>query len=195
MRIGFIGAGNMGFAMMKGAIRVFDEEITYTDISTDRLEYAKEELGIAYLETNQGVVDKSDIVVLAVKPQYLPDVLMNIDIDTPKIVVSIAPGITIDHINALMGGNPKIVRAMPNTPALIGEGMSALCFGEMDFSEDEKEEVIRLFESFGKAVVLKEELMDAVVPVSGSSPAYVYMFIEGYGRCGCTSWSEQKDGL
>jgi len=184
MKVGFIGAGNMGYAMLKGAIKVFDDTIVYTDVNHDRLEYVKNSLGIDYVKTNQEVVDKSDIIVLAIKPQYMAQVLMELAIDAPKILISIAPGITIEHVNALIGGNPKIVRAMPNTPALVGEGMSAISFGDMDFTENDKKEVVKLFESFGESVVLAENLMDVVVPVSGSSPAYVYMFIEAMADAG-----------
>jgi pyrroline-5-carboxylate reductase len=103
---------------------------------------------------------------------------MDMTIPSDKIIISIAPGMTIEFVNAFINGSPKIVRAMPNTPALIGEGMSSVSFGDYDFSDDEKKIIMSLFSSFGKARELPEKLMDAVVPLSGSSPAYVYMFIE-----------------
>jgi len=184
MKVGFIGVGNMGYAMLKGALTVFNDTMVYTDINKKRLEEVKVKLGIDYVLTNQEVVNQSDIIVLAIKPQYMSEVLIKLQIDTPKILISIAPGITIEHVNALLGGNPKIVRAMPNTPALVGEGMSGICFGDMNFSEKDKEEVIKLFDSFGKSVVLPENLMDVVVPISGSSPAYVFMFIEAMADAG-----------
>lgn len=184
MKVGFIGAGNMGYAMLKGALTVFEDTIVYTDVNKERLEEVKVKLGLDYVDTNQEVVDQSDIIVLAIKPQYMSEVLIKLIIDSPKILISIAPGVTIEHVNALIGGNPKIVRAMPNTPALVGEGMSGICFGDMNFTQEDKDEVLKLFNSFGKSVVLPENLMDVVVPVSGSSPAYVFMFIEAMADAG-----------
>lgn len=178
MKLGFIGAGNMGYAMLKGCINVFGKNMTFTDVNTKRLEEIKNELGIDYVVTNQEVVNSCDIIVLAIKPQYMAEVLLNLDIDTSKIIITIAPGISIDHVNAMINGNPKIVRAMPNTPALIGEGMSAVAFSKDAYTMEERKTIFNIFESFGKAMELPENLLDAVVPVSGSSPAYVYMFIE-----------------
>lgn len=193
MKIGFIGTGNMGFAMLKGASKAFDEPIIYTDINEERLEFVKKETGFDYTLSNQEVIDKSDIIVLAVKPQYLSKVVMPLTIDAPKIIISISPGLTIDYINAHVSGSPKIVRAMPNTPALVGEGMSAVTFGEAFFDNDEKDAVLKLFNSFGKSVVLPESLIDASVPVSGSSPAYVYMFIEAMADAGVLNGLSRKD--
>jgi len=184
MTIGFIGVGNMGYAMLKGAYKIFDETIVYTDINKEKMEQVKAETGLDFVMTNQEVVDASDLIVLAIKPQFMPEVLMNLVIDDPKIVISIAPGISIEYVNALMGGNPKIVRAMPNTPAMVGEGMSAIAFGDYSFTDEEHREIMNLFNSFGKAIILPEAMMDAVVPISGSSPAYVYMFIEAMADAG-----------
>ena len=147
MKIGFIGAGNMGYAMLKGALTVFEDTIVYTDVNKIRLDEVKTKIGIDYVLTNQEVVDQSDIIVLAIKPQYMSEALINLRIDRPKILVSIAPGVTIEYVNALIGGAPKIVRAMPNTPALVGEGMSGICFGDMDFTKEDKDEVLKLFNS------------------------------------------------
>ncbi len=184
MKIGFIGVGNMGYAMLRGASTVFNDVFMYTDVNRERLEFVKKETGLNYSLSNQEVVDNSDIIIMAIKPQYMAEVLMNLSIDIPKIVISIAPGLTIDYVNAHISGNPKIVRAMPNTPALVGEGMSAITFGNMEFTDKEQEEIIKIFDSFGKTVILSEKLIDVSIPVSGSSPAYVYMFIEAMADAG-----------
>lgn len=178
MKLGFIGAGNMGYAMLKGCTSLFGKDMTYTDVNIKRLEEIKSELGIDYVTTNQEVINLCDIIVLAIKPQFLAEVLLDLSIDASKIVITIAPGVSIEHLNAMINGSPKIVRAMPNTPALIGEGMSAVSFSKDAYTVEERKVVFDIFESFGKAIELTEQLMDAVVPVSGSSPAYVYMFIE-----------------
>ena len=177
-RIGFIGTGNMGYAMLKGASKAFSPNISYTDVNEEKLKEIEKEIGISYSLTNQQVVDAADIIVLGIKPQYMQKVLMELEFTNQKILISLAPGITVEKIRSLTFGNPRIVRSMPNTPALIGEGMSSLCFSDNTFSQEERQTVLDLFASFGKVVEILEALMDAVVPVSGSSPAYVFILIE-----------------
>jgi len=179
--LGFIGAGNMGYAMLKGAANVFPkEDLTYTDVNKTRLEEIKKETGISYVDGNISLVKSVKYIVLAIKPQFLDGVLDEIksEITDHHVVISIAPGVTIDHYKEYFGKNTKIVRAMPNTPALVNEGMSGICFSKDAFSEEEKKMVYAFFDSFGKYEEVNENLMNAVTCASGSSPAYVYMFIE-----------------
>ena len=179
--LGFIGAGNMGYAMLKGASGVLDHNaLLYTDVSKERLEEVKENTGIAYVDSNVALIQQAKYVVLAVKPQYLDGVLQEVKdyITEEHVIIAIAPGIAISHYKEYFGENCKVVRAMPNTPALVNEGMSGICFSEDPFTEQEKEMVYTFFGSFGKYEVVSESLMNAVVCASGSSPAYVYMFIE-----------------
>lgn len=179
--IGFIGAGNMAFAMIGSAAeKLSGVTVTYTDINQARLEAVKEATGISYVEDNMTCVEQSDVIVLAVKPQYYETVLNEIkeaDLSN-KIIVSIAPGITIDWIKAHLGASTKVVRSMPNTPALVKEGMSGVSYSSDVFAEEDKQLIQEFFVSFGRVVVMTEKQLDMVVPVSGSSPAYVYMFIE-----------------
>lgn len=178
--LGFIGAGNMGYAMLKGASNVFGKEkLTYTDVNKERLEQLQKETGIEFTEGNKELVKQCQYVVLSVKPQYLEPVLDEIAtvITNDKIIIAIAPGIAIDYYKKKLG-DVKVVRAMPNTPALVNEGMSGICFSEDKFEESEKKVVSDFFSSFGKFEIVPESLMNAVVCASGSSPAYVYMFIE-----------------
>lgn len=186
-KISFIGMGNMGFAMMQGATSCFSENnITYTDVNKERLEYVREVTQIPYVNSNEECVNKADIIILAVKPQYMKEVLSSfkIEINSNKIFISIAPGITIDQLKSQLGQSIKIVRAMPNTPALIKEGMSAICFSNDEFSKEEKETIFNFFDSFGQTIEINEKQMDMIVPISGSSPAYVYMFIEAMADAG-----------
>lgn len=179
--LGFIGAGNMGYAMLKGASSVFGAtELTYTDVNVERLKEIEAETKIKYAENNIALVEQCQYIVLAVKPQFLSAVIEEIRgiITKEKVVIAIAPGIAIDYYKKELGSEIKVVRAMPNTPALVNEGMSGICFSEDHFSQEEKKVVFDFFDSFGKYEVVSENLMDAVVCVSGSSPAYVYMFIE-----------------
>lgn len=187
MKIGFIGAGNMGYAMLKGALTVFDsDKMTYTDVNKERLEEVKLETKVNYCIDNTTCVQQSDIVVLAVKPQYLDDVLRGINSLNleNKIFISIAPGITITSLKEHLGEQVKVIRAMPNTPALVNEGVTAIAYSQDNYTAEEKNTVQQFFESFGEYVELDEKQLDMVVPVSGSSPAYVYMFIEAMADAG-----------
>lgn len=179
--VGFIGTGNMGFAMINGLLKkISKEDITYTDISKERLEEIYKITGAEYVACNEDVVKGSKFVVLAVKPQYYNGVLEEIkpQISEEKVIVSIAPGITIKSLKDKLGENVRIIRAMPNTPALVNEGMTGICFSDDVFTEEEKSIADKIFSSFGIYEVVEERLMNAVVCASGSSPAYVYMFIE-----------------
>jgi len=180
-KLGFIGAGNMAYAMLSGAAKGLDDvELVYTDISKARLEFVKDSTGIDYVSTNVACGDASDFIILAIKPQYYESVLKDIaTLDMKdKILISIAPGISIEWIKETIGQPVRVVRAMPNTPALVGEGMSGVCYEANDFSKVESDIIEGLFNSFGKMVKLTENQLDMIVPVSGSSPAYVYMMIE-----------------
>lgn len=181
MKLGFIGIGNMGYAMMKGAMAYMDaKHITYTDHNKIRCDEVKNLTGISYASSNIDCIDFSDVVVLAVKPQYIDGVLAEAAaVARPgQLFISPAPGVTIGQIKAVLPPFVKVVRCMPNTPALIGKGISAIAFSDDAFTPEEKKAVLRFFDSFGKTVVIDEKQMDMVVPVSGSAPAYVYMMIE-----------------
>ncbi|MBP1755315.1 MAG: hypothetical protein H6Q59_1713 [Firmicutes bacterium] len=178
---GFIGAGNMGFPLIKAAGATFgSEEVVFTDVSADRCIYVSNETGVPHLEDNNSVVKQCKYLVLAVKPQYFSQVLKQIkkQITEEMIIISIAAGITIDTIKDELFDNTRIVRAMPNTPAMVNKGMTGICYSRDDFSEEEKKVIDRFFSSYGKYEVFEEKLMNAVVCANGSSPAYVYMFIE-----------------
>lgn len=178
---GFIGAGNMGYPLLKAAIGTFgDREVVYTDASQARCEFVKKETGMDYLEDNATVVKQCKFLVLAVKPQFFPQVLGQIKNTVTKdhVVISIAAGITIDTIKEGLSQSIRIVRAMPNTPAMVLKGMTGISFSADAFTQEEKDVVDRFFQSFGKYEVFDEKLMNAVVCANGSSPAYVYMFIE-----------------
>ena len=181
-KIGFIGCGNMGQAMIGGIVKsglVPPEQVYAADPSEQNLNHVQKEYGICVTQDNLVPAKKCDILVLSVKPYLYADVIEEIR-DTVKqdvVIVMIAAGQTIAVNEARFGRNIKIVRAMPNTPALVGEGMAALCANSY-VTDEEKNEVREIFESFGKAEFVAENMMDVVAGVSGSSPAFVYMFIE-----------------
>lgn len=181
-KIGFIGGGNMGSAMIGGVLSshlASPEQITASDPFQATLDRLSSTYGITVTTDNRKVAEDSDIVFLSVKPYMYETVIEEIRdlVDEDKLVVAIAAGISLSKLDDYFGRPVKIVRVMPNTPAMVLEAMSALAPNE-HVTEDELKIVIDIFESFGQAEVVPESLMDVVTGVSGSSPAYVYMFIE-----------------
>lgn len=181
MKIGFIGCGNMARAIINGMIRKGypKENLMASAKSEETLEYIKNELGIHSEEQNSEIAKQADIVILAVKPIYMEEVINEIkgEINLKKIVVTLAPGKTIEWIEKKFGKKIKLVRTMPNTPAMVSSGMTALCQNDK-ITENDLKVIKKIFESCGRAEVINENIMDAVVGVSGSSPAFVFMFIE-----------------
>lgn len=182
MKLGFIGTGNMASAIMGGIIgekMISAEEIIGADLLASGREKVKEQFGIQVTEKNQEVVEKAEVIILSVKPQFYEDVINQIKdcVKKEQIIITIAPGKTLAWLAEEFGKEVKIVRTMPNTPALVGDGMTAMCPNE-HMEKEETEYVKRLLESFGRVEVVPERLMDVVVSVSGSSPAYVFMMIE-----------------
>lgn len=180
--IGFIGCGNMAHAMMHGMVTsgmVKAEDVLTSNRSAAKLEAVQKELGVSITQDNREVARNSDVLILAVKPQFYAQVIDEIkqDLKQEVLFVSIAPGWTLERMEQQLGFSARIVRTMPNTPAMVGEGMTALCPNER-VSQQQMEELERLFSSFGRTTVVAEHLMDAIPAVSGSSPAYVFLFIE-----------------
>lgn len=182
MKIGLIGLGNMATAMIGGMVAkkiVDSKDILGSSKSKESVEKMVKAFGITGKTDNHEVAKESDILFLSVKPQMYPFIIEEIknDIKNDAVIVSIAPGKTIEWLKQLFGKDVKIVRCMPNTPALVGEGCTGVCHGE-NVTAEEFLQVMNILNSFGKGIEVAEHLMDAVVGVSGSSPAYVFMFIE-----------------
>lgn len=180
--IGFIGLGNMACAIIGGILKnkmASPEEIIGSAKTEATLEKCRKEYGIQTAEENKTVAERSDILFLAVKPAFFPEVIAEIKgvLREDTVVVSIAAGKTMEYIEGLFGKKIKLVRCMPNTPALVLEGCTAVTRGEA-VSDGEMEQVKKLLASFGTVQEIPEKLMDVAVGVSGSSPAYVFMFIE-----------------
>ncbi len=183
MKLGFIGTGNMGTALIKGYLSVHPGEgknFFAFDRDESRLKALSEELGIVPCSSLEALMQNSDIIVFAVKPNNFDEIIPVISpfYRPGQVLVSIATGISTGYIEKSMGKDGvKVVRVMPNTPAMVNEGMSALCRNRF-IDDAEFEPVLSLFRSVGKAEVVEEALMDTVIGVSGSSPAYTYMYIE-----------------
>ncbi|MDO4166780.1 MAG: pyrroline-5-carboxylate reductase [Eubacteriales bacterium] len=181
MKLAFIGAGNMAQAMMGGIIRnglMAPGEMIATAATQKTIDKVSEEYGVAVTLDNCEAA-KADIVVLAVKPIYYEQVIHEIRdvMEERQLIVTIAAGKSVEWVENTFGGTRKIIRTMPNTPALVGEGITAVC-PNANITDEELQQVCELLEGFGKAEVISERIMDAVIAVSGSSPAYVFMFIE-----------------
>ena len=173
MKLGFIGTGNMAGAIMGGIIRneIFKpEEIIGADISKESRSKVQSAYGINVTEDNKKAASESEVLVLSVKE--IKDCVRE-----DQLIITIAPGKTLKWLEEQFEKKVKIVRAMPNTPALVGEGMTAACANDA-VTEEEKEYALKILRSFGKVEIVAENMIDAVVAVSGSAPAYVFMFIE-----------------
>jgi pyrroline-5-carboxylate reductase len=182
-KIGFIGGGNMAEALIKGLLKsgVYKKnDITVSDAVGKRLDHLKSLYGVATTKDNKETARKSDIVVLSVKPRTIRIVVTEIktQITAKKILISIAAGIPTDLISGALKKKAKIVRVMPNTPALVLAGASAL-YCSPNLSPGERDNIKRIFEAVGIAYVVDDEsLLDTVTGLSGSGPAFVSMFIE-----------------
>lgn len=181
-KLSIIGGGNMGRAILGGVINsgiLSPKDITVSDPYQPSLDLVKNEYGVNITTDSKEAVEFGDIIIFAVKPNIIGRVFsdISINLDNSKIIISIAAAISIEYIQDHLGYDKKIVRVMPNTPALVGEAMSAISPNK-NIDDDDLEDVIKIFNSFGKAEIISESLMDTVVGVSGSSPAYVFMFIE-----------------
>lgn len=182
MKLGFIGTGNMAGAIMGGVLNsgLFrPEEIIGADLSETGRMRVKENYGICVTEDNKEAAEKSEVLILSVKPQFYENVIREIrEIIRPEqLIITIAPGKTLAWLAEQFGKEVKIVRTMPNTPAMVGEGMTAACANAF-VTKEELDYACKILASFGKVEVVGEHLMDAVVSVSGSSPAYIFMLIE-----------------
>jgi len=172
--IAFLGAGNMGEALIRGllAAKIFEAaQIRAMDIRPDRLEYLEKTFGI---RTGPGA---ADILVLAVKPQQFPEALSSVGPQSSSLFLSILAGVTTGRIERELGGRPRVVRVMPNTPALLGAGAAGICPGAFATEED-LATAETIFGAVGVVVRTEERLMDAVTALSGSGPAYLFHVAE-----------------
>jgi len=182
--LGFIGGGQMAEALIKGILSkdlLNPDQIWASDPSGIRRNYLKETYNIETTAKNREVIQASEAIVLAVKPQVMAVVLEDIGPyikEESHLVISIAAGITLGFLEAGLPEGTRIVRVMPNTPALVQAGAAALCGGE-NILKGDLDIVQQILEAVGKAVTVSEDLMDAVTGLSGSGPAYVFTFMEG----------------
>ena len=187
MEIGFIGAGKMGGAILKGLIEsgfVSSREIMASERDEESAQKVSKEYGIKTVFDNNQLVQECDVIVICTKPFVMKEVLEGIknSVNTGKLVISIVAGVTTEKMEEILGAIP-VVRVMPNTPALLSCGMSVLSKGKyadyehLNFTQE-------MFSQVGKAIILEENLMDAATGISGSGPAFMYLFIEALAKGG-----------
>lgn len=186
MKIGIIGTGNMGGALMDAFATASEHTMLAYNQGREKLEAVCARTGATPVDSAAAAAQGSDLILLAVKPIVVESVLSEIApiLKPEQILVSIAVGLPLAFYAEKLGADKKLVRVMPNTPAAVQEGMTAFTFGERVTAAEQKE-VLELFSLAGGTSVLPERLMNTVSAITGSSPAYVYMFIEAMADAGC----------
>lgn len=195
-RFGFIGAGNMAKAMIGGMLSsglILPENIIASSKTQETLNKIENEFNINTSLDNKKVSEISDYLILAVKPNMYDSILKEIksSIKEDSIIIIIAAGVSIEDIKRSLGHNQIVVKAMPNTPALVGEGMTAISF-DKKINIENKTEILEIFKSFGRVEELDEYLMDGFTAIAGSSPAYVYVMIEAMADAGVLAGIPRK---
>lgn len=185
MRIGIIGTGNMGGALMDAFSLDKENQMYAYNKGREKLDAVCARTGATPVNGAKEAVFGCDLILLAVKPIVMPEILEEIrDLVQPhQIIVSVAVGLSVASYEAVLGADKQIVRAMPNTPAAVQEGLTAFAFGA-GVTVENREKVLSLFSMAGRTAVLPERLMNAVSALTGSSPAFVYMFIEAMADAG-----------
>ncbi|WP_331711620.1 pyrroline-5-carboxylate reductase [Anaerosporomusa subterranea] len=186
-KVGFIGAGAMAEAILKGLLEIgilTASQCMLSDISEQRLQYLSNQYGVSVTQDNLALVKHSDILILAVKPQIIGKVLDEIapTVDKRTLVISIAAGICLSRLEETLQG-VRVLRVMPNTPVAVSAGMAAISLGNLATKED-GQLAVKLFEAVGRAVIIAEDLMDGVTGLSGSGPGYAFVIIDALADAG-----------
>lgn len=199
-KIGFIGSGNMGEAMISGLIDSGASEpanIMCSDVREDALKEIETRFGVSTSTSNFEVADSADIIILAIKPQIMVPVLQEIKdcLDMSKIIISIAAGVPLAAIEACLNKDLRLIRVMPNVAVSVREGAAAVAAGEHTLQED-IDLAMEIFNSLGKSIFLKENnLMDAITGLSGSGPAYIFMVVDALADAGVKVGLSRPDAL
>ncbi|MBO6109008.1 MAG: pyrroline-5-carboxylate reductase [Eubacterium sp.] len=179
---GILGCGNMGQAILSGVLKAGlykPDEIIVSHLEESALSEIHRKFGVHTTTDNCEVARRSDVILISIKPYQFAEAIPPIseEVNDDKLIISIAAGQTISSIMEHFGKAIHLVRTMPNTPALVGAGATGMCFSDM-VTEEEKKIAVDIFESFGIVSVVPESLIDTIIGISGSSPAYIFMIIE-----------------
>lgn len=196
--LGFIGAGNMATAIIRGVIAsgfIPASEICIYDTSKSRCKMLEDEFKVVIADSGKEVCEKSNQIVLAVKPNVLANVLNSLkDVCENKLFISIAAGKSLSFLEENLSDNAKIIRVMPNINAVVGEAISAFCVNK-NVEDEDKCFAQKLLSSFGKALELDEEKFSIYSAIGGCSPAFVYMFIDSMARAAVKNGMTKADAL
>jgi pyrroline-5-carboxylate reductase len=196
--VGIIGAGNMGEVLIRGLIqsgKVKKTDIIASDVSPDRLSHISKTYDVKTTSSNVELVEKASIIIIAVKPQNIDDLLDELSSSSHEghLFISIAAGITTEKLAAKMHHQSGIIRVMPNAPASVLAGIAAICPGR-NVSSSDLQRAVSIFECVGRAVIIKNEaLIDVVTGLSGSGPAFVFLVIESLSDAGVQLGISRKE--
>jgi pyrroline-5-carboxylate reductase len=198
-QVGFLGSGNMGEALIHGLLHGHlcrPEQILCSDARPERLKEIREKYGVRGTSHNSEVLKQSDIVILAVKPQIMKQVIEEVarHLDLTKLIISIAAGVPLDAIESCAGKELKLIRVMPNICVSVREGASAIAGGKHASKEDLMM-AKTIFDSVGKSILIEEYLLDAVTGLSGSGPAYIFLIIDALADAGVKVGLSRHDSL
>jgi pyrroline-5-carboxylate reductase len=198
VRVGFVGGGNMGEALVRGLTKtglVPGGHLLMADVRADRLEDLKRLYGIVVIPDNVTLVRQADVVILAVKPQVLGAVLDEIaPASSGKLLISVAAGVSTSQIRRHLPPDARMIRVMPNTPALVLEGATAIALAA-GLEDGDLDTARQIFEAVGRVVILEEEMMDAVTGLSGSGPAYIALVVEALADGGVRVGLDRKTAM
>jgi pyrroline-5-carboxylate reductase len=198
-KIGVIGTGNMGGALISGLIgsrSSAPENIICSDIRKDKLKSVQETYAVRTTTSNVEVVKASDIIIYAVKPQIMASILKETAkyLDNSKLAISIAAGVPLEAIEKCLDKEARVIRVMPNIPASVKEGATAIAAGK-HASRNDLKLAKAIFDSVGKSVILEETLMDAITGLSGSGPAYIFLIVDALADAGVKMGLSREDSL
>ena len=198
MKIGFIGVGNMGSAIVKGYLSTNEKASANISIFDTDTEKMLELRGMGCYECSsiEELVKRSDFVIVGVKPNNFEAVLPEIakEYTANKVIISLAAGITFAIIEKFIGSDAKVIRVMPNTPALVGEAMTAICRNS-NITGEEMQQANEIFTKIGKVCEISEDMVHCSIGVSGSSPAYTYMYIDALAQAAVENGMDKEQAL
>lgn len=199
MKVGFIGAGNMGGAILRGYLtsgKIQPKEVFVCGRDMKKLNKLSRELGITACKTIPELVEQCEVIMIGVKPNLFSEIMPQVskEYKNNKILVSMAAGITIDSIQQYVGEDAKIIRVMPNTPAMVNEAMTSVSRNR-NVTQEQFTPVFDIFQSIGRAEEVDEQLIHCVIGVSGSSPAYTYMYIDALAEAAVKNGMNKEQAI
>lgn len=199
MKYGFIGVGKMGGAILRGLLdsgKVEKEDVIICGRDPEKTRKTADELGVSMADTKQEVTKAADVIFIGVEPKAFPDVMPLVAeaYENGKVLISMAAGVTVESIESYLGDGAKVVRIMPNAPARVGEIMASVS-PNGNVTDEEAAMVVDLLSGMGRAVIVPEDLISAVIGVSGSSPAYTYMYIRALAKAAAEYGMDEQAAL